>query len=151
MIAKHGPEVFYNGSIADALVREIKEFKGIVTKKDLQDYRFARVVVDGVGALENALAAKCYFCCRVKWAKPIKSKVGNLTIYTAPPPGSGAILTFIMNVLHGIVPKADQRIMWQTIVETFKWAYARRTELADPDYVDIGESAIYIIMYSHSR
>ncbi|CAK9822860.1 Glutathione hydrolase 1 proenzyme [Anthophora retusa] len=112
LIARHGPEVFYNGSIADALVKEIKEFKGIVTKKDLQDYS-------------------------VKWAKPIKSKVGNLTIYTAPPPGSGAILTFIMNVLHGIVPNPDQRIMWQTIVETFKWAYARRTELADPDYVDI--------------
>ncbi|XP_017792145.1 PREDICTED: gamma-glutamyltranspeptidase 1-like [Habropoda laboriosa] len=112
LVATHGPQIFYNGSIGDNLVEEIQAFNGTVTKKDLQNYR-------------------------VKWAKPIKSKVGNLTFYTAPPPGSGAILTFIMNVLNGIVPKADHRIMWQTIIETFKWAYARRTELGDPNYVHI--------------
>lgn len=77
--------------------------------------------------------------------KPIKSTIGNLTMYTAPPPGSGAILAFIMNVLHGMVPHPDNRIMWQTIVETFKWAYAKRSELADPEFVDISELAVYII------
>ncbi|XP_060826353.1 glutathione hydrolase 1 proenzyme-like isoform X1 [Bombus pascuorum] len=112
LIASHGPHIFYNGTIADSLVEEIKTFNGIIKKEDLQKYR-------------------------VRWMKPIKSTIGNLTMYTAPPPGSGAILTFIMNVLHGMVPHPDNRIMWQTIVETFKWAYAKRSELADPEFVDI--------------
>lgn len=59
-----------------------------------------------------------------------------MTVYSAPPPGSGAILTFIINVLHRLLPVSDENIMWQRIVETFKWAYARRTELGDPDFVD---------------
>lgn len=77
-------------------------------------------------------------------------KIANLTIYSAPPPGSGAILTFIMNVLYRLVPVNNENIMWQRIVETFKWAYARRTELGDPDFVDnIGE-IIYMYIYKIS-
>lgn len=64
----------------------------------------------------------------------------NLTIYSAPPPGSGAILAFIMNILRRLLPVNNEDVMWQRIVETFKWAYARRTELGDPAFVDgIGE------------
>ncbi|XP_029048723.2 glutathione hydrolase 1 proenzyme-like [Osmia bicornis bicornis] len=112
LIARHGPNIFYNGFIGDILVEELKAFNGIIEKEDLQNYR-------------------------VKWMDPIESKVGNLTMYTAPPPGSGAILTFIMNVLNGLVPNEDVRVMWQYFVETFKWAYARRTELGDPAYVNV--------------
>ena len=53
---------------------------------------------------------------------------------TSPVPGSGTILVLIMNVLKDLIPTApDDKIMWQRIVETFKWSYARRTELADTD------------------
>ncbi|XP_076166612.1 glutathione hydrolase 1 proenzyme [Ptiloglossa arizonensis] len=109
LIATNGPDIFYNGTMGDQLVEEIKAANGIITKQDLQNYR-------------------------VKWRKPIESKVGNLTMYTAPPPGSGAILSFIMNILTGLVPIDDEGVMWQRFIETFKWAYARRTELADPDF-----------------
>ena len=60
-------------------------------------------------------------------------------MYTAPPPGSGVLLAFMMNVLEKLVPVEDDRIMWQRIIETFKWAYAKRTELGDPDFEDVGE------------
>lgn len=67
--------------------------------------------------------------------------MGNLTIYSTPPPGSGAILMFMMNVLRRLLPVSNENVMWQRIVETFKWAYARRTELGDPDFVEgIGET-----------
>ncbi|XP_018357572.1 PREDICTED: gamma-glutamyltranspeptidase 1-like [Trachymyrmex cornetzi] len=111
LIAKEGPSVFYNGNITDKLVDEITKFKGIITKRDFQEYKAV-------------------------WRKPVALKMGNLTIYSAPPPGSGAILTFIMNVLRRLLPVRDENIMWQRIVETFKWAYARRTELGDPEFVD---------------
>ncbi|CAL7949448.1 unnamed protein product [Xylocopa violacea] len=112
LIAEKGPGIFYNGSMGDDLVAEIKQFNGIIKKEDLQNYK-------------------------VKWSKPISTTIGDLTMYTTPPPGSGAILTFILNVLYGMVPNPNNKIMWQDIVETFKWAYARRTELADPDYFDV--------------
>ncbi|XP_012526690.1 glutathione hydrolase 1 proenzyme [Monomorium pharaonis] len=111
LIAKHGPNIFYNGSITDKLVDEITKFKGIITKQDFQQYR-------------------------ALWRKPVELKMGNLTIYSAPPPGSGAILTFIMNILRRLLPVDNENIMWQRIIETFKWAYARRTELGDPDFVE---------------
>lgn len=70
-----------------------------------------------------------------------------MTMYTAPPPGSGAILSFIMNILTGLVPIDDEGVMWQRFIETFKWAYARRTELADPDFSNgsVGESTEFDI------
>ncbi|XP_026669040.1 glutathione hydrolase 1 proenzyme-like isoform X3 [Ceratina calcarata] len=108
-IANLGPSIFYNGSIGDELVKEIKAFNGIIEKEDLRNYK-------------------------VKWSKPINTTFGVFTMYTAPPPGSGAILAFILNVLEGIIPSSNENVMWQNIVETFKWAYARRNELADPDY-----------------
>lgn len=73
---------------------------------------------------------------RAVWREPVALKMGNLTIYSAPPPGSGAILMFIMNILRRLLPVNNENIMWQRIVETFKWAYARRTELGDPAFVD---------------
>ncbi|XP_006621167.1 glutathione hydrolase 1 proenzyme-like isoform X1 [Apis dorsata] len=112
LIAVNGPDIFYNGNMTDNLVKEISAFKGIIKREDFVNYK-------------------------VKWRKPIKSTIGNLTIYTAPPPSSGALLTFIMNVLYGIIPNQDNRITWQNIIETFKWAYAKRTKLADPDFIDI--------------
>ncbi|XP_029670712.1 scoloptoxin SSD14-like [Formica exsecta] len=111
LIAKHGVDIFYKGNIADNLVDEIKAFKGIITKQDFEAYRAI-------------------------WRKPVTLKLGNLTIYSAPPPGSGAILMFIMNILHRLLPVNNENVMWQRMVETFKWAYARRTELGDPAFVD---------------
>ncbi|KAI4499426.1 hypothetical protein M0802_005322 [Mischocyttarus mexicanus] len=113
LIAKYGPDVFYNGTLTDKMVAEIKSFDGIITREDFVTYS-------------------------VRWRKPIEINIdNNLTVYTAPPPGSGVILAFIINVLQGIVPTDNQNVMWHRIVEAFKWAYARRTELGDPEFVNI--------------
>ena len=57
-----------------------------------------------------------------------------MTMYTSPPPGSGVLLAFMMKVLNGFVSNQKEKIMLQRLVETYKWAYARRTELGDPDF-----------------
>ncbi|KMQ89853.1 gamma-glutamyltranspeptidase 1 [Lasius niger] len=111
LIAQYGADIFYKGNITNNLVEEITAFKGIITKQDFYAYRAV-------------------------WRKPIALKMRNLTIYSAPPPGSGAILAFIMNILRRLLPVNNEDVMWQRIVETFKWAYARRTELGDPAFVD---------------
>ncbi|XP_033324257.2 glutathione hydrolase 1 proenzyme [Megalopta genalis] len=111
-IARHGPNIFYNGSIGEKLIQEIREARGIMEMDDLRNYA-------------------------VEWRTPIQTKIGNITIVTAPPPGSGTILTFIMNLLRGLIPTADRNVMWQRFVESFKWAYAKRTQLGDPKYVPV--------------
>lgn len=55
-------------------------------------------------------------------------------MYAAPPPSSGALLAFMMNVLKGSFSVQEEKIMLQRVVETFKWAYAKRTELGDPNF-----------------
>ncbi|KAF9620449.1 hypothetical protein IFM89_012626 [Coptis chinensis] len=39
IIGRHGPEAFYNGSIASNLVKDVKKARGILTTRDLERYR----------------------------------------------------------------------------------------------------------------
>ena len=48
----------------------------------------------------------------------------NSTFYSVPPPGSGAILAYILNMLdlYQLQPEDDNPLLFHRIVETFKWA-----------------------------
>ena len=68
----------------------------------------------------------------------------KLTLFTIPPPGSGILLAFILNILDGYnftsenVKTVNSSILtFHRMIEAFKFAYARRTEIGDPDYVNI--------------
>lgn len=58
-------------------------------------------------------------------------------MYSAPAPGSGPLLLFMLNVLQGFVTIDDEKVLWQRIVETIKWSIAKKIELADPAFEDI--------------
>ncbi|XP_058800051.1 scoloptoxin SSD14-like [Phymastichus coffea] len=107
-------DLFYKGDMAKQLVAEIKGFKGIITEEDFANYK-------------------------VQWREPTVAKLGKITMYSAPPPGSGVLLTFMLNVLEKLLPANDTNILWQRIIETFKWAYAKRTLLGDPAFENITE------------
>lgn len=84
--------------------------------------------------------------------KPVELKLeDNRTIYSAPPSGCGAILLFILNVLqqNQLFKSAvnDNNKLWQRIVETLKWAYARRTELGDPGFEEMGWFFLFFNVY----
>lgn len=38
VIAKEGPNALYNGSLTDGFIKDLKDFGGIITKKDLEIY-----------------------------------------------------------------------------------------------------------------
>jgi len=63
----------------------------------------------------------------------------NITLYSVPPPGSGVILTLILNILNGMVPHENDVTTYQRITEAFKYGYGKRTQLGDPYFVDIDE------------
>ena len=76
-VAKAGSATpFYNGSIAQEIVKVIAENGGTMTLEDLRNYK---PII----------------------RKPIKVKLGNQTLYTSPPPSGGAILARILKILKG--------------------------------------------------
>ena len=70
------PEGFYNGDLAKDIVQDIKVGGGIFTLDGLKNYK-------------------------VKFRRPMNGTLGNYSWYSTPPPGSGVVLTFILNILKG--------------------------------------------------
>lgn len=120
MLSKNGPEDFYTGTLAKMFLEDIQSIGGIISAEDMRQYD-------------------------VDWVDPIETTFKNGDhLYTFPAPGSGAILTFILNVLDGYnlnrdsIDGVDNTVRtYHRIIETFKYAYAKRTQLGDPKFVDI--------------
>lgn len=93
---------------------------------------------------------------RVDWEEPITVTFKNEDhLYTAPPPGSGVILGFILNILDGYgfnresLSSLNSTILtYHRIIEAFKYAYAKRTELGDTKFINITE--VRMLNYSIS-
>jgi len=107
---------FYTGEVAEALVDELWLSGGILSYKDFENYR-------------------------AQWTEPIKIELtnGEVDVYSVPPPGSGAILGYILNILdlYNIQPQDENPLMYHRIIEAMKWAYAQRTKLGDPSDPEI--------------
>ncbi|MDP8995698.1 MAG: gamma-glutamyltransferase, partial [Pseudomonadota bacterium] len=114
-IAASGPDAFYKGPIADALVEAGAKNGGIITKQDLADYTVS----------EEA---------------PIRCTYRGYDLISAPPPSSGGVAVCeILNILSGY-PMHDlgfhsaQGIHY--LVEAMRHTYVDRNfQLGDPDFV----------------
>lgn len=116
LIANQGPQAFYKGSIADELVKASLTNNGILTKKDLANYTVSEV-------------------------QPISCSYRGYQLISSPPPGSGAVLCEMLNVLEGY-PLSSLKFRSPTSVQrmlkTMLYAYAdRNTFLGDPDFIQI--------------
>jgi len=77
---------------------------------------------------------------RVNWTAPVTAQLANnITLYSVPPPGSGVILALILNILNDMVLHENDVTTYQRITEAFKYGYGKRTQLGDPNFVDISE------------
>ncbi|KAK2183993.1 hypothetical protein NP493_287g01030 [Ridgeia piscesae] len=119
------PHTFYNGSLANDIVSDLKDGGGIITLQDLKNYTT-----------------------KIKTPLNITLKINNeiLTVYSPPPPASGAVILFMLNVLKGyhwsndtLATLSGRVLTFHRIAETFKFAYARRSQLGDEDFVDISQ------------
>ncbi|KAL8592955.1 hypothetical protein ACOMHN_050782 [Nucella lapillus] len=121
-LAEGGEKAFYNGSLTQDIVDDLKEIGSIITREDLFNY--------------TAL---------LKQSVQITLDDG-LRVFSPPPPSSGVLLSFMLNVLDGYnltssdLKGTDNSVRTlHRIVETFKFAYAKRTNLADEDFVNVTE------------
>ncbi|KAK3589113.1 hypothetical protein CHS0354_017077 [Potamilus streckersoni] len=114
IIAKEGPDAFYNGSLSENITRDIQDAGGIITKEDLSSY---------TAVIKEPLNITLH---------------DQSLVFSPPPPSSGAVYLFILNILSGynftersISTDKDAILFWHRVVEGFKHAYSLRTQIAD--------------------
>ncbi|CAB1352846.1 unnamed protein product [Coregonus sp. 'balchen'] len=116
IIANEGPNAFYEGPLAENLVRDIQAADGIITLDDLKKYK---PFLD-----EN----------------PLNASVGEYTMFVPNAPASGPVLSLILNILDDSVSSTEKKILtYHRMVEAFRFAYAKRSMLGDPQFLSISD------------
>jgi gamma-glutamyltranspeptidase / glutathione hydrolase len=122
---------FYKGKTARFIVKEMQGQNGLISKKDLKNYRAV-------------------------WRTPIKSKYKNYQIIGMPPPSSGGVaLAQLLEMvepysLNKWGPTSDSTI--QVMVEAERRVYADRSKwLGDPDFVKVPVNELIDPAYNTNR
>jgi gamma-glutamyltranspeptidase/glutathione hydrolase len=119
LIAAHGPSAFYQGEIAKAIDRVMREHDGTLTAADLRGYRVGNV-------------------------PPLESEFEQWKILSMPPPSSGGLaMAQIFGLLdrrgldlHATSPNSADYV--HLTAEAMKHAFADRSRwLADPAFTDV--------------
>ncbi|KAJ1916811.1 hypothetical protein IWQ60_007987 [Tieghemiomyces parasiticus] len=120
-VAREGADAFYTGRLAHSMVAEARRRGGIITTADFAGYS---------PLLRPAL----------------RSTYRGRTVVTGPPPTSGPVLLLLLNTLE-LLPftEGPTYVNYQRLIEAFKFAYAKRTFLGDPDFVNIANHTARIV------
>ena len=116
-IAQQGPQVFYEGAIAQAIVDGVKKEGGVLTLEDLRTYRPV-------------------------WREPLLGRYRNRLVISMPPPSSGGIaLLEMLRVLESypLSPMPHNSATYlHLLAEAMKHAFADRAQyLGDPAFVQV--------------
>lgn len=128
-IAVSGNEDFYQGSIANSIVKFIHSKGGLLSKKDMKNYT-------------------------VEEMSPIFCHYRGYELILAPPPSSGGVtMCEVLNILEGY---PMQQLGYHSaasvhyFVEALRYAYAdRNTYLGDPDFVKNPINHLISNQYAH--
>jgi gamma-glutamyltranspeptidase/glutathione hydrolase len=117
LLADLGPDAFYKGPIADAIVAEMERGKGLITAQDLAGYQ----------------AIQC---------KPWTTRYrGTYDVYVPPPPSAGVCLLEELNMLETFEVKRWGRwspTTFHVMAETMRRAnFDRARYLGDPAFVQV--------------
>jgi len=130
-IAEKGPEGFYQGETAKALIAQMKRDHGLITQADLKAYQ-------------------------AKWRQPLEFAYRGVKITAMPPPSSGGVtLAMICHILDGIDLK---KLGFQTpeelhtIFEAMRRSFAaRNAKLGDPDFVKMPLDELLSVNWANAQ
>ncbi|RZL54472.1 MAG: gamma-glutamyltransferase, partial [Pedobacter sp.] len=131
LIRDKGRAGFYEGVVAEQMVKEMNRGNGIMSKNDLVNYKSL-------------------------WRKPIVSKYKEYKIITMPPSSSGGIaLTQLLNAVEK-EPLArwghNQDSTIRFLIEAERRVYAdRATHLGDPDFYNVPQNNLLAKKYQKRR
>jgi gamma-glutamyltranspeptidase/glutathione hydrolase len=117
LIAEHGPDAFYSGEIARAIVAEMRAGGGLITADDLAGYQ---AII----------------------RPPVHGTYRGFDIYGPPPPSSGGTCVVeMLNILENFELAPASRWSPRTchlMIEAMRRAYCDRARyLGDPEFVEI--------------
>lgn len=128
-VAEKGPGAFYNGTIGEKLVKDVRQVGGILTMEDLRNYK-------------------------VKVTAAMAANVMDYTIYGMPPPSSGTLgLSLVMNIFdsYGSADAAKGDLGLHRLIEALKHMFAERMNLGDPDFVDNSKYVSEMLSKSYAK
>ena len=122
IISKKGVNGFYEGEVADKIVSDMNNRKGLISHEDLKNYRPV-------------------------WREPLKGNFKEYEIVTMAPPSSGGIhIIQMLNILENFNLEElghNSAAYASLLSEVMKFAYADRSKyLADPDFFKVPTSTL---------
>ena len=129
-IVDGGRDAFYEGEVAQGIVRFSEEQGGLLSLKDFAD-------------------------CHSRWEAPISTSYRGYSVYEAPPNSSGHVLLQELNLVEQFDLQAlgcNTAESIHLMVEAKKLAFAdREAYMADPDFVDVPTAGLVSKAYAKER
>ncbi|KAJ4835599.1 Gamma-glutamyltranspeptidase 3 [Turnera subulata] len=122
-IAEQGPQAFYNGTLGEKFVKDVREAGGILTMEDLKNYKV--MITDAMEA-----------------------NLMGYTVYGMPPPSSG---TLGLSLSYGSSNAAAGNLGRHRLIEAMKHMLAVRMNLGDPRFVDITKYISEMLSPSYAK
>ncbi len=129
-IADGGPDAFYTGAVANAIVDTLQSLGGVMTRDDLKNHVST-------------------------WDEPISTTYRGVEVYECPPNGQGLAALIALNIAEALglseLP-ADSPQRLHRMVEAMRLAFAdARQYIADPRKVDVPIEGLLDKEYAGTR
>jgi gamma-glutamyltranspeptidase/glutathione hydrolase len=130
LIADNGPEAFYKGEIARAIINTSQSFGGTMAPEDLAEFS-------------------------PEWVEPISTKYRDWTVYELPPNGQGMAALEMLNIMETSPASPDGPLSVAELhkkIEAMKLAYADLVRYnADPRFATIPVKGMLSKEYARQR